>query len=102
MALEFCINLPFALKYNASYAEYFYGFVLQASNSKAKRLLILFFRLLFPYVLQKMNESKTQGWKKKILEYLYKIIKFCDILIKLKYLLDEDHPNYSIFYLMIR
>jgi hypothetical protein len=49
-----------------------------------------------------MNESKTQGWKKKIFDCLYKIIKLWDILIKLKYLLDEDYPHYSNFYLIIR
>ncbi|CAD8144367.1 unnamed protein product [Paramecium octaurelia] len=105
--IEFCINLPYALKYNASYAEYFYGFFLseQKQNNKVKRVLTLMLRIMIPYILQKLHEysnNPNQDRKKKIIYWLYRGFKLIDILMKFQYLLNDEQKSYAVFYYLIR
>ncbi|CAD8056265.1 unnamed protein product [Paramecium sonneborni] len=105
--IEFCINLPYALKYNTSYAEYFYGFYLseQKQNKKFKRIATLMIRILIPYILQKLHEysiNPNSNRGKKITQYLYRGFKLIDILMKFQYLLNDEQKSYSVFYYLIK
>lgn len=55
LVIEIAINIPYSLKYNASYSEYFYGFSLSNKQNWIKRVGILITRLLYPYLMLKFS-----------------------------------------------
>lgn len=91
LAVEGLINLPYALKYNASYSEYFYGFSLSGESALLK-VLNLAGRLLWPYILMKLQNhlSKLEGSRKRALSAALKILKGIDLVVKLRYLLNNN------------